>query len=204
MPRDARATRASLLRAGARLFAEQGIDAARTRDIVALAGQANDSAVTYHFGSRQGLLAAILRAGVARMEPARARDLADLDGTDLDALVAAIVRPLADEARSEEGRDFLRIVAQVAGLAGVRRHALPEPVAGTALARQLDLLEKHLTARLPEPVALERMAALIAFLTAALADRTAQSAPLLPHDAYTAELTAMLAAALRAPTPWPA
>ncbi|TDD63787.1 TetR/AcrR family transcriptional regulator, partial [Actinomadura darangshiensis] len=54
------------MRAGARLFAAHGIDAARTRDIVALAGQGNDSAITYHFRSRAGLLDAILRAGVQR------------------------------------------------------------------------------------------------------------------------------------------
>ncbi|TDC74289.1 TetR family transcriptional regulator, partial [Actinomadura sp. 7K507] len=60
MPKDASATRERLQRAGARLFAAHGIDAARTRDIVALAGQGNDSAITYHFGSRTGLLEAIL------------------------------------------------------------------------------------------------------------------------------------------------
>ncbi|MQY03484.1 TetR/AcrR family transcriptional regulator [Actinomadura macrotermitis] len=204
MPRDARTTRASLLRAGARLFAEQGIDAARTRDIVALAGQGNDSAITYHFGSRRGLLAAILGAGVARMEPARQAALETLDGADPHALVAAVVGPIADELRTEEGRHFLRIVAQVAGRSGVRGHTVPELIAGTAIARQLELLEKNLLGSLPEPVALERIAMMIAFLTAALADRavqvtTGQAAPLLGHEEFRAELTAMLSAALTAP-----
>ncbi len=72
MPKDASATREALIRAGAHLFAAHGIDAARTRDIVHHAGQANDSAITYHFGSRAGLLNAVLRNGITRMEPARA------------------------------------------------------------------------------------------------------------------------------------
>lgn len=198
MPRDARATRDRLLRAGARRFAADGIDAARTRDIVALAGQGNDSAITYHFGSRAGLLEAILRAGVDRMEPARATDLA---AADLAAVVAAIVDPTAAELRTDEGRDFLRITAQLAGRAGIRDHRLPELLHGTNLARQLDLLETACRAALPEPLALERISAVIGFLTTALADRAVrgEDGSLLEHDAFVADLTAMLTAALQAP-----
>ncbi|GAA0217800.1 TetR family transcriptional regulator [Actinomadura nitritigenes] len=210
MPRDASATRDRLIRAGARLFAAEGIDAARTRDIVALAGQGNDSAITYHFGSRAGLLDAILRAGVQRMEPARAATLPALDPADLHGIVAAIVEPTADELRTPEGRDFLRITAQLAGRAGIRGHRVPPVIAGTALTRQLDLLQAACRARLPEPRALERIAVAIAFLTAALADRTGRIEPghpdptLLDHDAFVADLTAMLTAALQAPVHAPA
>ncbi|MFG1998925.1 TetR/AcrR family transcriptional regulator [Spirillospora sp. NPDC048911] len=199
MPRDARATKELLMRAGARLFATEGIDAARTRDIVALAGQANDSAITYHFGSRRGLLAAILRAGVERMEPARAEALGTLDPADLRAVVAAIVEPIADELETDEGRDFLRIVVQVAGQAGVRSHTVPALIQDTAIARQLRMLEDACRTFLPEPLALERIAVVIAFLTAALADRTGRDDSLLDHDAFVADLVEMLTAALRAP-----
>ncbi|MFD0683057.1 TetR family transcriptional regulator [Actinomadura fibrosa] len=211
MPRDARATRARLLRAGARLFAAHGIDAARTRDIVALAGQANDSAVTYHFGSRHGLLEAILRAGVARMEPARAAADTTLDPTDLRAVVAAIVEPTAAELRTPEGRDFLRITAQLAGRAGIRDHRVPPVLEGTVLARHLALLETRCRALHPEPHALERLAVVIAFLATALADRTGRIDPeaaprpsLLDHDAFVTDLVTMLTAALTAPVHTPA
>jgi AcrR family transcriptional regulator len=202
VPRDARATRERLQRAGARLFAEQGIDAARTRDIVAAAGQANDSAITYHFGSRQGLLAAILRAGVDRMEPAREAALARLDPADLRGIVAAVVEPIADELLTDEGRDFVRIVVQVAGQAGVRSHTVPALIEGTAIARQLDLLESCCRAFLPEALALERISVVIAFLTAALADR-ATGRSLLDHEAFVTDLVDMLTAALRAPVTGP-
>ncbi|MFC9972463.1 TetR/AcrR family transcriptional regulator [Spirillospora sp. NPDC127200] len=199
MPRDARATREALLRAGARLFAAEGVDAARTRDIVALAGQANDSAITYHFGSRQGLLAAILRAGVDRMEPAREAALPGLDPADLRGVVAAVVGPIADELRSGEGRDFLCVVVQVAGRSGVRGGEPPPLIADTAIARQLGLLEEACRAHVPAARARERIAAFIAFLTAALADRARSAAPLSDHDDYVADLVEMLTAALRAP-----
>ncbi|MFG2085375.1 MULTISPECIES: TetR/AcrR family transcriptional regulator [unclassified Spirillospora] len=202
MPKDATATRERLLRAGAHHFAADGIDAARTRDIIATAGQGNDSAITYHFGSRAGLLEAILRAGVARMEPARTTAL---DPADLHATVAAIVHPTAGELRTPQGRDFLRITAQLAGRAGIRDHRPPPVLHGTRLNRQLHTLETACRARLPEPLALERIAMFIAFLTAALADRTGRTRPgteessLLDHDAFVADLTAMLTAALQAP-----
>ncbi|WP_329519704.1 TetR/AcrR family transcriptional regulator [Spirillospora sp. NBC_01491] len=212
MPRDARATRERLLRAGARLFAAEGVDAARTRDIVALAGQGNDSAITYHFGSRRGLLEAVLRAGVDRMEPARLAALPRLDPSDLRGIVAAVVEPIAGELRTEEGRDFLRVVAQVSGRAGIRGHAVPGPIEGTAIARQLALLEECCLGFLPAALALERIAVMIAFLAAALADRTGRvgradcadragpaGGSLLGHDAFVVDLIEMLTAALAAP-----
>lgn len=207
VPKDARATRDALMRAGAHLFAAHGIDAARTRDIVALAGQGNDSAVTYHFGSRAGLLEAILRAGVTRMEPARAATLPGLDARDLRGIVAAIVEPTAAELRTRQGRDFLRITAQLAGRAGIRDHRIPPVIEGTALGEQLRLLETACRAAIPEPLALERISLFIAFLTAALADRTGRVDPgdgertLIAHDTFVADLTAMLTAALHAAPP---
>lgn len=59
-PRPSRgeATRMSLLRAAAQLFAEQGVEHTTLRDILSTAGQKNESAVQHHFGSYQGLVAA--------------------------------------------------------------------------------------------------------------------------------------------------
>ncbi|MEV4006862.1 helix-turn-helix domain-containing protein [Actinomadura sp. NPDC049753] len=209
MPKDARATRDALIHAGAHLFAAHGIDATRTRDIVALAGQANDSAVTYHFGSRDGLLNAILRAGITRMEPARAATLPTLHPDDPHTIVDAIVRPTADELRTPHGRDFLRITAQLAGRAGIRDHQTPPLLHDTALQHQLHILETACRATLPEPLALERISLFIAFLTAALADRATRThhprtpPPAPEHDTFTTDLTAMLTAALQAPHPNP-
>ncbi len=58
VPTDATATRAKLMAAGERVFAEHGIHGAQLRDIVRAAGQANDSAVHYHFGARARVVAA--------------------------------------------------------------------------------------------------------------------------------------------------
>jgi AcrR family transcriptional regulator len=204
MARNASSTRDSLIRAGERLFASQGVDGAQTRDIVRAAGQANDSAVHYHFRSRRGLLLAICGKHVTAMEPARVDWLAGAEGGgELAAVVEAIVVPTADRLHVEDGRDFLRIVAQLAGHAGIRTHTVPAPLEGTALLRQLELLEACCLDQLPQPLALERIAIGIGALTAALADRARQfdagASPLLDHDDFVANLVAMLVAAFDAP-----
>jgi AcrR family transcriptional regulator len=204
--RDARDTKDRLLRAGARLFATKGVDAALTRDIVRLAGQSNDSAVHYHFGSREGLLAAICAKHIDQMEIARRRHQNALQSTEsLYDLVAAIVEPTAGQLSGEDGRNFLRIIAQLAGHAGIRSHAPHALLNGTALLDQLRLLESAVTELLPRPLALERLATVIGLLAGALGERARQldeGTPLLLEDqAFTENLTLMIVGALRAPAP---
>lgn len=203
MPRDATATRERLVRAAAALFAEEGVDAARSRDIVKAAGQANDSAIGYHFGSREALLEAILDRHIERMERTRAADLPGLEKADLETLVEALVRPTAEELRTPDGRQFLRIIAQLSDRAGVRSHRVPGPLRGTALARQLDLLEAAVARKLPTEVRRERIAAVILLLTATLAERARRidrrRRLTLDHEAYVANVVAMCVGALRAP-----
>ncbi len=205
MPRDATTTRDRLIRAGEHLFARKGVDGAPTGEIVARAGQGNDSAVHYHFGSRYGLLAAIIDRHMRRMEEQRKPVLARL-GADapLGVVVAAVIEPLAAELVSADGRDFLRIITQLSDQSGVRTHDLPDPIAGTALAGQLALLERRCGEAAGERVALERIAAMITMLTAALADRARRIDEELPvlltHEEFVADLVAMFTAALAAPT----
>jgi len=204
VPRDATSTRDRLLRAGEHLFARRGVDGALTREIVALAGQANDSAVHYHFGSRRGLLGAIVDRHMLRMEEQRkpALDALIAQGGDVGAVLAAVVEPMTAELTDEGGRDFLRIVAQLAGESGARSGEVPHPLAGTALAGQLALLHARCGDHLAEPVARERIAIAIVMLTAALADRALRIDEHLPllldHDSFTTNLVTMLTAALTA------
>src|SRR3954451_12918884 len=99
MARDATLTRARLIRAGERRFARDGVTGARLADIVRDAHQANDSAVNYHFGSREGLLRPIVERPLAAME--QQRELPPKHA-DLGAVVAAIVEPTAALLATEE------------------------------------------------------------------------------------------------------
>ena len=206
MPVDASATRERILDEAERLFALKGVDGAQIRDIVRAAGQANDSAVHYHFQSRHGLLVAICERRIAEMEPERARLLAELEAADrlhdLPALVTTLIVPTAALLATQDGRYFLGITAQLAGRAGIRTGSVPEPMITTTLRRQLELIQAACTAVLPTEIVLERIAVVIGMLTAALADRAGQldagGATLLDHEAFVTNLEAMIVAALLA------
>jgi AcrR family transcriptional regulator len=66
--RDER-TRSRLIRAAVQVFDRKGYDAASVREIVELAG-VTKPALYYHFGSKEGLLATILKEGVREFQAA--------------------------------------------------------------------------------------------------------------------------------------
>jgi AcrR family transcriptional regulator len=84
----ASSTRADLLAAGRALFGRRGFDGASIRAITQEAG-ANLGAVTYHFGSKSGLYAAVLEEGLRPMA-ARVQDTARSDGPALDRILRVV------------------------------------------------------------------------------------------------------------------
>lgn len=168
MARDATETRARLLRAGEQRFARDGVAGAKLSDIVRDAGQRNDSAVGYHFGSRQGLLAAIVAKHMAAMEEHRE---APGEDADLHDVVEAIVVPTAALLATDDGRDFLRITAQLADWSGIGTGHPNDVLTGTVLGTQLARLHALLEPEVGAALARERSALLVTFLTAALAER---------------------------------
>lgn len=83
-----------------RLIAERGIDAVSLREIGATAGQRNNSAAQYHFGTKEGLVAAIYEYRMRSMNDQRLVALAELEPTgdlaELTELVDVLVTPLID------------------------------------------------------------------------------------------------------------
>ena len=200
------ATREALLAAGLRRFATDGWRTARIRDIVTDAGQGNDSAINYHFGGRMGLLEALLRSGVGRMEPQRRDDLrrwaSAASAPDLAEIVRAVVSPLADLLDDDEGRCTLRVIGQLGPVTEVGRTVSAGPVADTALQDQLAMLVAAVTARCGSEWARHRVRQMIVMLTAELAARACDppdSPP--PHGEYVADLVDWLSAGLARPAP---
>jgi AcrR family transcriptional regulator len=76
-------TRTRILEAAERLFSERGIETVSVRSILAATG-VNPALAHYHFGSREGLIAELLRMRVAPLveELVRAIDAVDARGTD--------------------------------------------------------------------------------------------------------------------------
>ena len=120
MARTADETRDKLITIGQRLFADQGVFRVPLRLVIDQAGQKNTSALHYHFGGREGLLAAIIDRHNNGIELERADMLAAIrtDGheADIPAVVRAFVSPFARKLETAEGREFLRVVAQLSDL----------------------------------------------------------------------------------------
>ncbi|MFF8609368.1 TetR family transcriptional regulator [Streptomyces sp. NPDC015346] len=198
-------TREKLIRAAEEIFAAQGVHGAQLRDIVALAGQSNPSAVQYHFGSRAGLLDAVMAGRQRRTE----RVLGPLVATapdDVRALLAALIGAEASELRTERGRRCLRISAQLSHESGVRGRTPRPTLDGTVYWRLIERVEACLTrAGLPEPLRLERLDLVLTVVGAAMADRARQyldgTPPLTSEALFLADLVETTTALLRAPAP---
>lgn len=106
-----------LIDAAEQIIAEEGLAGLSTRKLLAAAGQANKSAVQYHFGSRDALIAAVFttRAGPVDAQRREMLDALDLHGRggELRDLAEALVGPLIDTTLRRKGSYYGRFVSHV-------------------------------------------------------------------------------------------
>lgn len=91
------ATRDAILLAAERLFAEQGIAAVSNRQVSEAAGQGNNAAVGYHFGTKTDLVRAIVAKHSAAIDQGRA-ELVRLHrgSSEVRSWVSCMVLPVTD------------------------------------------------------------------------------------------------------------
>ncbi|MGU3501154.1 TetR/AcrR family transcriptional regulator [Mycobacterium sp. C31M] len=107
-------TREAILTAAERLYAEHGVFAVSNRQVSEAAGQGNNAAVGYHFGTKTDLVRAIEQRHRQPIELIRERlvDRTD-EHTDLRGWVRCLVRPLTDHlAELGEQTWYARFAAQ--------------------------------------------------------------------------------------------
>jgi AcrR family transcriptional regulator len=103
---NGRETQERIFAAAERLFAEHGIDAVSTRDIIDAAG-VNGGSIHYHFGSREQLIAALIERRAGYLGVQRDRYLDELEASGeitLRSVVDVLVRPTAELAANADGR----------------------------------------------------------------------------------------------------
>ena len=200
-------TKERLLRAGEHLFAREGIKGARARDISALAGQRNPSALHYHFGTRKDLVEAILVRYQSTVDAEVERALDDVEAIGAVSAASVVLSAVGPQLRSlatARGRDCARIVPQmVSALTANLRRGVPEP--STAQGRRvLALLEGRMSGY-PTSVRWERLALYSMIVANCIADRAVElegDAPVAMRDAeYRDHLVGVLAAIIDAPNP---
>lgn len=210
MPPDASKTRDKLLDCAALAFAEDGVFNASLIDITRQAGQRNRAALRYHFGSRDGILCAVIDRH-AEFLAHRERDLLDValatPDDELAPVLEAIVRPAAELSDSGwRGRCCLLIIAE---LTGEDRASYSAELQSVLARTGGDDVYELLTARtqfLSEELRIERFSLLVMFILRAIADRARllerrgrRSRPQLDYEHFVQNLVAMAAAALAAP-----
>ncbi|MFI6675643.1 TetR/AcrR family transcriptional regulator [Kribbella sp. NPDC050470] len=151
------ATRELILSTAERLFAEHGVHEVSNRQISEAAGQGNNTAVGYHFGTKADLVRAIVRKHSEPIEARRRELLAEL-GRDADVRdwVTCLVRSATDHMGSLGNPSWLaRFSAQLMTDPSLRQIQIEESVTSPTLRQILDGLNECL-ADLPVPVRMER------------------------------------------------
>ena len=198
-------TKARLVEAAERLFAQHGIDAVSLREINRESGARNAIAVQYHFTDRAGVVGAILAKHMPSVEARRhamldqyEADRGNHDGDDREAairtLAAALVRPLAAKLSDDDGGPaFLQIYSDLLN----RENPLvtPSPVDDSSFQRWRTLSEP-----LVEVDAVRLHRRFTALLHAAVElSRRARSGPHTDDRLFTSWLIDVVAAILAAP-----
>jgi len=208
--------RLRLLAAAEQLIATRGLGVPN-REIIAAAGQHNQSAITYHFGSRAALIDAVCERHETPIAQHRKHLITRLPGPgDLTTrqLVEAHVQPLAAEmlhcVPSYWARLSDMLLAEEPLWFGPGREpsARPQPQrrGDVVLSELLELMVAHLS-HLPEPEAVGRAALTVRFASSGLArwerDSEAGVDGVAPLASFTLILTDLAVAMLDAPSSVP-
>jgi AcrR family transcriptional regulator len=203
-------TRRRLVVAATLGFAEHGVHTASLLEITRQAGQRNRGAVHYHFGSRTGMLVAVLEQHVELLS-SRERELLAVakaqPDTDLASAAEALVRPAVELGElGGQGRAYLMILAQLVE----ENPETMDPDVVAALERlggydAYALLEQRVPP-MPDDLRSERLSLVTAFILRAIADRgrageRPSGRPQLEPEPFATNLVAMVVGMLSAPTP---
>lgn len=199
-------TRMALIRSAERLFGDFGIDGVGLRAISEAAHQKNNNAVQYHFGSKLGLLEAILEMREGQLEPQRKALLEQGEAQnrlgDLRWLLRVCFEPNYRLYRDHHDISYLKLHA--AYITTHRPRGVPHPVDTdspncVSYRRAIDLLGKRL-AFLGERRLWLRLESVGEMFLSAFIQHSARKEELnLPLDELFEDTIEMMAAAISAP-----
>jgi AcrR family transcriptional regulator len=151
------ATRELILTTAERMFAERGVHEVSNRQISEAAGQGNNTAVGYHFGTKTDLVRAIVHKHAGPIEERRKELVAEVEGSaEVRDWVTCLVRPATDHMAGLGNPSWLaRFNAQLMNDPALREVQIEESLTSPTLRQILDGLNACL-ADLPIPVRMER------------------------------------------------
>ena len=196
--------REAMIEAGERIAAERGLAAMSLREVQGAAGQRNKSAAQYHFGSRLGLIEAIVATRMAPINEGRISRLEALDAQTgaptVRQLVEVLVEPLA-EATLRPGSCWARFLVQGIAdpeLSQVVRHTFEGRAYFDTLSR-LAAVSDHLPAPLRQRRIDHAVGLAVMSLAGAEAARATGGPPGVADDVLVADLVDTCTAVIDAP-----
>lgn len=163
---QAEATRELLLRTAERMFAERGLAQVSNRQIVEAAGQANNSALAYHIGTRADLIEAITRAHVESLAARTRERVRAARGSRLPRdHVASLVLPYTEYLASLGNPSWCaRFLAQVVTDPALADSVNVDPVLAVDFLEGMAAVWPHVTELPPAESALRRQTARVAVI----------------------------------------
>ena len=140
------ATRTALIEAAERLIAEKGLADVSTREILQEAGQRNQSALQYHFGSKKGLIGATISERTSQLDQERLRMLDEIgDNPSLRQLFEVLILPLGELMKSKAaGANYLNFLSQAITQPNWELHRVIEEYNIVGMIRTYDHLNRKL------------------------------------------------------------
>jgi len=199
----------AILDAAAVLMDERGVDNVTIQEINQASGHRNRSAVQYHFGSRDAVIQAVMARSMQPIDAERNLLLDHLESTGPRltprGALEVVVSPLARQLRTQEGRRYIRLGAQLINHPRFVRDAGDAIMVNTSISRCARYILPVL-AHLPAPIAAERTSQVTGFVIRALSDQCRlidserQSRPVLSVEDFSANLVDTIMAILQAPS----
>jgi AcrR family transcriptional regulator len=199
MPAARRSAKEQIVLAAEQLIADHGVEGASLRQIGAVAGQGNNSAVHYHFGDKNRLIRAVFEYRLPRLRERRARLIAERAPADLRGWVECQIHVVLEESELPDSHymTFLASLIQHDGEAFTH-----QPREFIDAQREFeDHLRAHLT-HIDEPLRSHRLGLAMALIVHAAADRErarAQRRPVLPFAVELGNLVDGMVGFLEAP-----
>jgi AcrR family transcriptional regulator len=180
-------TKAQIVLAAERLFAERGYEGVSLREIGAAAGSGNNSAVQYHFGSKEQLVVAIFENRLGYIDDRRALLMAQLEPHDIRSWVECYVLPLLEQGEID-GSHYMSFIAAVEHQVGLFEHL---PARFHARTRAFHRAVGALMTGVPEPLRTHRILQVVRLSVHAASARErakAQGLDVLPFGVHVADL----------------
>ena len=199
MPAAAKSTKEQILFAAERLIAAHGVDGVSMRQIGAAIGSGNNSAVLYHFGSKEKLVEAIFEYRLPRLRERRAELIAERRPSDLRGWLECQVVVVLEQSELRDS-SYMRFVASISQHGGEAFRYLPRRFARGQREYE-DQLRDCLTG-IDEPLLTHRLSQALQLTVQAAANRErarARRRPVLPLALESANLVDCMVGFLEAP-----